>query len=275
MARLIKGGDDFTETNSMIAKFAFLLLVLIAFLFLVSLGIKLLSYFLAPPSTTYLIYGMITGQTATTITQDPNDRNSITIWRSNNEKTGIEFTWLCWLNVTNLGNSNNVYQHVFNKGGNGNYAQNTFTPGAAINNAPGVYINPNTNTLRVIMDVDYSTSIQQNPAYIDIENIPLKKWFHVAVRLENTLLDVYINGTIAGRLQMTNVPKQNYDNVYVCSGASNGFSGYLSNLEYLNYAADVFKLNSIVSGGPNTYTSSKMAITNTDYLSSEWYNTKL
>lgn len=274
MARL-KGGDDFTDSNTIVSKFAFLLLVLIGFMVLVSLGIKLLSYFLAPPSTTYLIPGMITGNASTIITQDPNDKNSITIWRSNNEQTGIEFTWMCWLQISNIGGSNNTYQHIFNKGGNGNYSSNTFTNGAAINNAPGVYINPTTNTLRIIMDVETSPS-NQNPAFIDITNIPLKKWFHLAIRLENTLLDVYINGTIAGRIQMSNVPKQNYDNVFVCSGATSGFSGFLSNLLYLSYAADIFKISSIVSAGPNTYSNSNnITLTNTDYLSNDWYSSKL
>ena len=273
MARF-KGGDDFTESNSIISKFAFLLLVLIAFMFLLSLGIRLLAYFLAPPTTTVLVSGMIAGNSSQIITQDPNDKNSITIWRSSNQTTGIEFTWMFWLNISKIGNGGSNWQHIFNKGGNGNYTNNAFLAGAAISNAPGIYIHPSENTIRVLMDQEV-TSINNNPSYVDITNVPLKKWFHVAIRLENTMLDVYINGTISGRVQMSSLPRQNYDNVYICSGATGGFSGFLSSLIYLNYATDVFKINSIVSAGPNTYSSQNLTLTNTDYLSNEWYNSKI
>ena len=36
-------------------------------------------------------------------------------------------------------------------------------------------------------------------AKIELDNIPLNKWINLIVRVENKALDVYVNGTIAGR----------------------------------------------------------------------------
>lgn len=274
MTRSYRGGDDFSDSNTIIAKMSFLILVLILFIVAVGLGIQLISYFLQPRATTYLVYGLQPGTTPKTITQDPSSSESITVWRSNNKNTGIEFTWHVWLNISDVGSSaNSVYQHIFNKGGNGSFNGPSNTPGAGINNAPGVYLSPNSNTIRILMDILGNNTTQTSPAFIDIDNVPLKKWFHLAIRLENTLLDVYVNGTISARLQLQNVPKQNYDNVYVCNNG--GFSGQLSNLTYLSHAANVYEISKIVLKGPNTTSYDKTSSVTTDYLSTAWYASKL
>jgi hypothetical protein len=112
---------------------------------------------------------------------------------------------------------------------------------------------------------------------IDINNIPIKKWVNAIIRLKNTVLDVYINGTIAKRLVLKNVAKQNYDDIFVCQNG--GFIGKLSDLRYFNRALNIFEINSIVSSGPTTTTSSltadQTAKGNYSYLSNLWYASKL
>jgi len=266
------GGDDFNDTNAMILKFSFLLLVLLIFIFSVYLGVLLVGYLLQPRSVTYVISGINEGGHYQKITQDPNDISSKTIWRSNNRDHGIEFTWSVWLYVDNLSGKKDVYQCVFNKGGNGTYDPNAYTPGSAINNAPGVYIDPKTNTLRILMDIIGNNSTQTGPSYVNIDNFPLKKWFHVAIRLENTLLDVYINGTIAGRLQLPNVPNQNYDDIFVCPNG--GFSGRISNLVYMSYAANIYQIQNLVAAGPNMTSTQSSNNYSNNYLSNVWYTSK-
>ena len=48
-----------------------------------------------------------------------------------------------------------------------------------------------------------------------ITNVPLQKWVHLAYRLQNTILDVYVNGIVQNRLQMSYAPKQNYYDITV------------------------------------------------------------
>lgn len=269
----VDASSEFLQSNSIIAKFAFLILVIIVFVMLVNLGIKLIGYFSEPQNTPYLIKGTIPGGSGVVITQDPKLSNSIVIQRSNNQGSGAEFTWSAWLFITSLAPStvSVTYQHIFNKG-DANYSS---TSGVSLNNGPGMYLNAKTNTIRVYMDTSY-TDTTSNNNYIDIDNIPLQKWVNVIVRLQNTILDVYVNGSISKRLVLTNAPIQNYYDVNVCKNG--GFNGNLANLRYFNYALNVFDINSLVLAGPNTTASNSfLSIKNiTDptfsYLSSMWYS---
>ena len=264
---------SYLSSNTLIAKFAFLILVIIVFLFLLNLGIMLIQYFYSPSEDPYLIKGMVSGTDPVTIQQDPNNSDSILIRRSNNESTGLEFTWSVWLHINELEDQKNVYQHIFNKGDTSFSSKGI----ANINNGPGLYLINNNSSmnvgsaqLRVVMD----SNNKSDNNYIDIKEVPIKKWVHVAIRMQNTVMDVYVNGIIAGRLTMTDVPKQNYNNINV--NQNYGFNGKLSNLRYYSRALNVFEINNVVSTGPNLET--YLPVENTPYygyLSQLWYSSKV
>jgi hypothetical protein len=149
-----------------------------------------------------------------------------------------------------------------------------------LHNGPGVYLSNNENpTIHIIVD----TVDPKAPATIDINNIPLKKWFHLLIRLQNNSIDTYINGVISAHTILENVPKQTYYDVLIC--ANGGFSGSLSNLRYYASALNIFSINAIVSAGPNLNpsTSKSVGASNASnsakykasYLSSLWYNSKV
>jgi hypothetical protein len=265
--------SSYLSSNTLIAKFAFLILVIIVFLFLLNLGIMLIQYFYSPSEDPYLIKGMVSGTDPVTIQQDSNNSDSILIRRSNNESTGLEFTWSVWLHINELEDQKNVYQHIFNKGDTSFSSKGI----ANINNGPGLYLINNNSSmnvgsaqLRVVMD----SNNKSDNNYIDIKEVPIKKWVHVAIRMQNTVMDVYINGIIAGRLTMTDVPKQNYNNINV--NQNYGFNGKLSNLRYYSRALNVFEINNVVSTGPNLET--YLPVENTPYygyLSQLWYSSKV
>ena len=216
---------------------------------------------------------MISGSDSQVINQDPLQKSSITLLRSNNQKYGLEFTWSVWIYITDLNTSTTKYQHIFNKGEN-NYDQTTGI--ATLNNGPGLYISPGNsnskNGLRVIMNTTGPVSgATPSDAVIDIPNVPLKKWVNIVIRMENTMLDVYVNGIIAERKVLDYVPKQNFGNVMVCQNM--GFSGNLSNLRYFNRALNVIEINNIVLWGPNTSASKSTNTTKGGfkYLASSWY----
>lgn len=274
-----EASTEFLASNSLIARFAFVFLVVIFFMFFLRLGIYLVGYFTQPSNNPYLVNGMITGSTALRIKQDPKDTDAVTLMRSNNKQSGIEFTWSTWLYITDLsGNTASsstqpTYQHIFNKGDN-NYNASGI---ANTNNAPGLYLLKSNNpTLHVVMNNVTSDNSMES---INVDNLPLKKWFHVAIRMQNKNMDVYINGIITGRLTFTNVPKQNYQDVYICQNG--GFSGSLSNLRYYDSALNIFDINNIVLNGPNTKPSSvsdELSSASTSgytYLSSSWYTNKM
>jgi len=268
-------GSEFLQSNSIIAKFAFLILVLIVFMVLFKLGAYLLNYFLKPKLNPYLVKGLIYGTQNKVIPQDPNKSNAITLYRSNNATTGMEFTWSVWLNLEPGNFTQSTEQgklkHIFSKGGNGNY--DLATGLMQLNNAPGLYLNYDTESkeykLKVIMST-VSTANADTSESVEITSIPINQWFNVMIRLENKIMDVYMNGVIVKRLAFTNVPKQNYDDVFVCGNG--GFSGSLSDLRYFNHSLNIFEINSIVYSGPSLKSENKSNTKIYDYLSSSWYS---
>jgi len=268
-------GSEFLQSNSIIAKFAFLILVLIVFMILFKLGAYLLNYFLKPKLNPYLVKGLIYGSQNKVIPQDPSKSNAITLYRSNNATTGMEFTWSVWLNLesSNFTQSNEQgkLKHIFSKGGNGNY--DVATGLMQLNNAPGLYLNYDAESkeykLKVIMST-VSTVNADTSESVEITSIPINQWFNVMIRLENKIMDVYMNGVIVKRLAFTNVPKQNYDDVFVCGNG--GFSGSLSDLRYFNHSLNIFEINSIVYSGPTLKSENRSNTKIYDYLSSSWYS---
>jgi hypothetical protein len=278
-----EASSDFLQSNSIIARLAFILFVIILFNVLLRLGMFLLSYFSRTDTNPYLIKGLIDGSRPVWVPQDPKNDYSVTLLRSNNQSTGIEWTWSVWLFINAVGelakndspNGGFKYSHIFHKGTN-DYDS---TGISLINNGPGVYLSDNENpTIHIVLD----TVVDGNPGLIDINNIPLKKWFHLLIRLQNNSLDAYINGVISAHIVLDNVPKQNYYDVYVCA---NGFKGSLSNLRYYASALNIFSINAIVSAGPNLTPSTSKAVGAANpakppkykpsYLSSTWYSAKL
>ena len=162
----------FFRSNSIVPKFAFLLLIVIILLILVNIGIYLLGYFLQKNHNVTLVNGVINGNKFIDIVQDPANSNAITIYRSNNRARGMEMTWSVWSNIDRVSNDSS-YQHIVNKGGNGNFGNDGIM---LVNNAPGVYLSGNNNnTIRIIM----STVAENNPSAIseslDLNNFPLGK----------------------------------------------------------------------------------------------------
>ena len=256
------GNREFLESNSLVAKFAFLLLVLFGFIVLFRLGISVLSWFFAPNDSPHLIDGMVDATQMIIFPQDPSSNGSVTIYRSVNATDGIEFTWSTWIFINNLETSSGMYKHIFSKGNSDIGSNGIIEP----NNAPGLYIAPNTNALVVMMNTYYVINEE-----IIIPDIPLNKWINVIIRCQNTTLDVYINGTISRSINLTGVPKQNYGDVYVAMNG--GFSGYISNLWYYNYALGTTAIQDLVNKGPNTSMIGSNGMSNPtyNYLSLRWF----
>jgi hypothetical protein len=268
----VESTADFLNSNAIVAKFAFLFLVLIAFMILFSLGINLVGWLFSRSTSPYILYGTQGGSMATSITQDPLQSNSVVVYRSNNATSGIEFTWSVWLYVQTIPSADSspsatqTYSHIFNKGN----AKYDATGIATVNNGPGMYVCDMNNSLHFIMNVENDTANNSLNVVVDIPNIPMGKWFHVALRLQNKIMDTYINGVITTRSTFIGVPKQNYDNIQICQ--NNGFAGSLSNLRYYSYALSVNEINMIVYNGPNLKSAiDHSSMHNYSYLSNQWY----
>lgn len=265
---------EFLDSNSLLAKFSFIILVVIIFMVLLKVFMSLLALYLLPASNPYVVQGSIGGNDRVVVTQDPSKDTSVLISKSNDRSRGVEFTWSVWLFLSE--STTTGYKSIFVKG------DENFDGSYNITNGPGLYvistkeIDASSNTYELEVRMDTINQIT-GPSVINIADIPIHKWFHVAIRLQNTVLDTYINGTLAKRVNMQYAPKQNFNDVII--GANAGFPGKLSNLRYYAHALNVFEINNIVMFGPNI-TPSALSIdakgTSGSYgfLSNLWYTQK-
>lgn len=269
----VDAGNEFLESNTIVAKFAFIIVIVIIFMLLFNFGSMIISYFMQPPKSPYIIDGMINGSEPQTIQQDPRT-NAPLVQYSENKDSGAEFTYSVWLYLT--GETDDDRHHVFTKG---NYNANTF------NGAPSLYVSKsaaNDMTATIYMDtmqddgaVTQTDGVNSSTQQIDVSELPYNKWVHLAIRLQNRVLDVYVNGVLTKRQDLVYIPRQNYSNVYVCQDG--GFNGNLSDLRYFDSALNVFQISKIASGGPNTNSSKASASAQTSskfnsYLSANFYN---
>ena len=168
------------------------------------------------------------------ISQDPKNENSITLYRSDNSESGAEFTYSFWFVIENMEYRYGDWKHMFHKG------NKTADP----NKAPGVFISPKTNTIRIFMN-----TLQNINEYVDIEDIPIKKWVHMAIVLRGKYLDVYVNGYLRKRHELSGVPKQNFGDLWL--NLFGGFEGYMCRLRYYRRALQFNEVESIVRKGPS------------------------
>ena len=267
------------DSNGIIAKIVFLILVIIVFVILFFIVVKLIGYFSQPANNPMLVNGQINATKTIVIKQNPSDTSSKTLIRSNNESSGIEFTWSVWLSLSpdGVGQESTPLWHspIFVKG-DASLQNNGVNQYSSLNNGPGVYFGKPSapNHLFILMDTVDTPAINSSNLVIDISNLPTN-YFHLAIRCQNTYIDAYINGTLVKRHNLLNVPKQNYYDVHVCP--YNGYNGLLSNLQYFSRALNVIEINQIVRSGPNTKDVTQVVYEPEmiNSISTSWYNSFL
>lgn len=295
------GLKEFMESNSLVAKFAFILMVFIVFSVSVKLAIIGLSYLMLPTNSPYVLDGTAnTEDMEMIITQDPAKKESIFISRSMNEDGGLEYTWSAWFLINDVPIAEGKYSRIFSKGGEGTKLNKPSDISDGIyfpNNAPGLYIrysdeikatNPDREdkgknvSLVAVVDVsgknDSSTDKKLNlHERLIATDIPMKNWVNAVIRVTNNVIDLYINGRLAQRRKTAGIPLQNYGNIFIGEDKGNNrFNGYISTIQYFNYSIGANKIKSVVDEGPNMKMVTKSGVESStkgagSYLSNIWY----
>ena len=216
---------------------------------------------------------MKSGKKYLKIVQDPRNRDSIPLLRSDNEREGTTFTYSLWLYIEDLANYRvGKRKHIFHKGSDTFARENKWpktnegvdvSQMAFPNNSPGLFISENSNELIVTVNT-FEYILEE----VKVPNIPLNKWINITMRVSNLNLDVLVNGNIAVRHKLRSPVKQNYGDVHV--NAQGGFDGMLSSLRYFNSALSSAEIMDIVRAGPNLKMDKSMNIF-PPYFSMRWY----
>jgi hypothetical protein len=181
-----------------------------------------------------LLKGSKNAKNSLVISQDPKEEGAITLYRSHEEDKGIEFSYSMWLLIDNFTYKTGEWKHILHKGNDTGYP----------NRAPGLYLHPDKNSIRFYMNT-YENILE----YVDIDNIPMRKWLHVVVSLNQKNLDIYFNGYLRKRHELSSLPRQNFGDVWM--NLFGGFEGYMSNVQYFRYALSHQQVENIVRSGPS------------------------
>ena len=254
LKNLTKSASEFLNSNSYPAIATRVILISLTIVLVIELLISIYKgwkkYTKGSP---WLFKGTKQASKQKIILQDPKLDESKTVIPSENETNGIEFTYSWWMRIDDWSYKYGQWKHVLHKGNHSSWPLR----------APGVFIHPTTNKLRV-----YMNTYSQISEWVDVENIPLKKWFNVAVSLRQRNLDIFINGNLVKRHVLTGLPKQNYSDVYINS--FRGYGGLISNVRYFNHYLSFSELNDIISTGPSSVMENDNDNSNPPYLSYNW-----
>jgi len=152
------------------------------------------------------------------IVDDIKDGKNSTVYQkklpsSVNRPAGIEFSYTGWLRIDDFTYRVGTPRVIFVKGS------------ADLSTAcPALLIDANTNTLLVKVD---TFGAQET---IPIVSVPIKKWLHVAININQESVDVYINGILYAHHILTHLPKQNTATVLL--SPDGGFAGKIVRVEY-------------------------------------------
>jgi len=220
----------------------------------------------------------ITDDKSVNIPQNPNVIGAKTVNLSDNERSGIEFSYSFYLYVhPSAFRQEDGLLHIFHKG----YA-NQFPL-----LAPGVYMRSNTNTLRI-----YMNSFKTWNNFVEVDNFPVQKWVHVVIVCKNSALEIFVNGNLSRKMSFDGyAPYQNYQDVccfsnrilhltqtQVPSTDDSGFhvfgvmKGMLSRLNYFNYALCYAEIQKLMNEGPSTKMDSSIMNNVPPYLDDTWWS---
>lgn len=211
------------------------------------------------------------------------------IYNSSNDPNGLAFTYSVWIFIdpktfessrtqqctdktTNV--STTYLKHILNKGN-----KNCFPL-----LAPGIFVKGDSNTIRIYMN---SSTAWNN--FVEVPNIPVGKWFHLAVIQKGKNMDVYVNGNIAVREEFHSVPKLNEGNVFVLNSqvkfplnpntplqlgdfrVDGAMVGMLSRIKYFAFAANYAQIDQLYREGPSSVIKSKSYVQTPPYFYDDWW----
>lgn len=157
--------------------------------------------------------------------------SNLSIPVSVNQEEGLTFSYAAWLKIDDFSYRYGKEKVIFTKG-----------PTDLSSMCPGVFLDANTNSLLVKVDTFGARET------VIVSNLSAKKWFHLAIAVDQDSIDVYINGILYTHHSIPQLPRQNPGGVHV--GVDGGFDGKISSLNYYNYFLTNTDVTSIMGSPP-------------------------
>ena len=205
---------------------------------LVILTGALLYYVLKPSAATdsiTLIPDLQSGLHATT-------RSATTLLPSFNQPQGRVYSYTGWLIFKDFTQGYGSKRKLFSRG-----------------DAPGLYLDSTSNSLSVSVKTYTTTET------ILIPNIPAMKWIHFALVVDQTSVDIYINGTLRQHHTLAQLPDLTEDSLTT----GPGWNGYLGRLVYYRRALSYAEVSAKAAAEPPKLPEDQIG--KTGYFDITWY----
>lgn len=198
----------------------------------------LLYYILTPsasPDSVLLIPGLQSGMFGTT-------QSGTSLLPSFNQPQGRVYSYTAWLIVKDFTQGYGTKRKIFSRG-----------------DAPGLYLDSTPNALSVAVKTYTTTET------ILIPNVPAMKWIHFAMVVDQTSVDLYINGTLRQHHTLTQLPDLTEDSLTT----GPGWDGYLGRLTYYRRALSYAEITAMAAQDPPTLPEEQVG--KNGYFDITWY----
>lgn len=159
--------------------------------------------------------------------------------RSNNQPGGAEFSYAFWMRVDSWADPGKVgppgERFVFVKG----------TPASTIQSPAFTIGGEVPNSVHIMQD---TYSRENSIVKISIPNFASGMFYHFAVVVSDTKMEVYVSGQLKEYRQLKNLPRQNTSDLRIAPNG--GFDGEIGTLTYYNYALTASEVASIANVPP-------------------------
>ena len=225
-----------------------------------------------------LLDGLVNAKYSRNVKQNPNEQYAKTLKRSMNEN-GIEYSYSLWLYIDGEtwhslpATDSTVWKHIFHKGPKIETFGSSDPKDLSPIQCPGLWLHPSNNVMRL-----YVNSYNDTNEYVEISNLPVKKWIHFVYTQSNFVSNIYINGRLKSTHTLLTLPRQNYYDLYMTENG--GFHGYLSSFQYFNYVLAPSQIYDLAKAGPSLKENSQghqqtetltHMVNNQPYLSNRWW----
>jgi hypothetical protein len=170
---------------------------------------------------------------------------------SKDEPQGLTFSYSGWILIEDWMYRQGALKCIFNKGTADFSAK-----------CPGLFLDPNSNAM--ILKVDTFG----DPESLDVPNLPARKWIHFVIVVDQTSLNLYIDGVLRKHHGLKNLPKQNDGAVFVAG--QGGWGGQIGSLTYHRYAVEQSEVSALMAVAPYE-DSTKSKIPLPPYFDNTWY----
>lgn len=130
------------------------------------------------------------------------------------------------------------------------------------------YINPPNKLCSAVLtknEILWNTSDANTDNETCIDNIPLDRWFQLAIVMQSQSVDIYVDGKLYSTITLNSMPSFGDGSAFVLSednsplyNSLNGFSGAMTQLRYFNYSLSPDDIANVYSWGPHPHVPKKI-----------------